>query len=80
MKTFNDWLLSKIINYLTTKEGCSLETSLSTNGTIKTIVTDTFGFRYEIQVKQLSRLQDMQEGDNGLRGRLYAMDFIENYE
>jgi hypothetical protein len=52
--SFTDWVLAKIAGYLKAKEGCTVtETDES-----KIIVQDVFGFRYEVSVKLLSRIQD----------------------
>lgn len=56
LTTFNGWILSKINTYLKISEGCTIETSNYTNDGARTIVQDSFGFRYEIQIKTLGRI------------------------
>lgn len=56
--TFNGWLLNKISSYLSSKEGFTIETSSYMQDGIRTIVQDSFGFRYELQVKTLGRIQN----------------------
>lgn len=53
----NSWILSKIIGYLATKEGCEVQLGLTKNETTA-LITDAFGFRYEVQVKVLNRNGD----------------------
>lgn len=60
----NNWLLSKITAYLATKQGCVIEDQEYTYSGIKAIVRDSFGYRYEIHVKTLSRLTDHLQGTN----------------
>jgi len=57
MKT---WLFQKIVGYLVEREGCKFdcEDTQSTETTSRTIVQDSFGFRYEVQVKVLGRIQN----------------------
>ena len=59
--TFNAWILSKILNFLKNREGMDYSNTEYTLDGIKTTVTDAFGYRYEIHVKIIGRLQ------NGIR-------------
>lgn len=79
---FNAWLLSKIIAYLTNKEGCIIEESEYTYTGIKAIVRDVFGYRYEIHVKTLSRLTDhLQDSDEtSIIKKSINVDILENNE
>jgi hypothetical protein len=52
--SFTDWVLNKIAGYLIAKEGCTVQTT--DEG--KLLVSDVFGFRYEVSVKLLSRIED----------------------
>jgi len=54
--TFNGWIMEKITRLLKNHEGMETCESEYTLDGIKTIVTDSFGYRYEIQVKALGRL------------------------
>lgn len=54
MTSFNDWILNKISGYLKHKEGCQVDFTDEN----KIIVQDVFGFRYEVSVKLLSRLEN----------------------
>lgn len=54
MTSFNDWILAKISGYLKHKEGCKI--TLADDDRI--VVQDVFGFRYEVSVKLLSRLDN----------------------
>jgi hypothetical protein len=51
---FDKRVITKILSFLAAKEGFEVEKS---NG-IKSIVRDVFGFRYEITVELLSRVND----------------------
>lgn len=63
----NQWLFEKIINYLSQHEGCETipDEQEAQGHVIRTIVQDSFGFRYEIRVKTLGRLQGL--GDLNLK-------------
>lgn len=63
---FNQWLVSKLVSYLVGKEGFSTETQNFTDEGMKAIVVDTFGFRYEINVKTLSRINDDMKDSHGI--------------
>jgi len=54
--TFNGWIMDKITRLLKNHEGMENYATEYTLDGIKTIVTDSFGYRYEIQVKTLGRL------------------------
>ncbi len=59
--SFNVWLLTKILGFLSAKEGCTTEESVYTASGIKAVVRDVFGYRYEIHIKTLSRTVDHME-------------------
>lgn len=63
---FNKWIVDKILSYLASKEGCVIEDSIYTQKGMKAVVMDTFGFRYEIEIKTLSRLNDEKQDSNAL--------------
>jgi hypothetical protein len=52
--SFQDWILNKIAGYLKAKEGCAV----SYHPDQKIIVQDVFGYRYEVSVKLLSRIEN----------------------
>ena len=56
------WIFSKIIGYLTDREGYTFNSEDTNEGvnSIRAIVQDSFGFRYELQVKVLGRIQDSE--------------------
>ncbi len=60
----NSWVLTKIISYLATREGFMIEESEHTNSGMKSIVRDSLGHRYEVQVKLISRLTDHLQDTN----------------
>jgi hypothetical protein len=62
--TFNAWVLTKITSYLSTSEGFIVEESTYTASGIKSVIRDTFGYRYEVHVKTLSRLTDYLQDSN----------------
>ncbi len=53
---FNNWLISKIVAYLVTKEGCNSEEPEYTKDGVKAVVRDSFGYRYELHGKTLRRI------------------------
>lgn len=55
MKT---WLLEKITAYLAAKQGFVVETTEFTAKGVQSVVQDVFGYRYEIQIKPISRNTD----------------------
>jgi hypothetical protein len=60
--SFNGWIMTKVVAYLSSKEGCVTEhASYSADG-MRAIVRDTFGFRYEINIQTLSRVNDNRDG------------------
>lgn len=50
------WILDKILMSLTNHEGCVLETE----GPQQAIIQDAFGFRYEITLKAISRVDNKE--------------------
>ena len=78
MKSFNDWLLSKITGYLNSKEGFITEEVEHTATGMKSIVRDAFGYRYEVHVKTLSRLQANNEDFNETFLKNDSLGFLEN--
>ena len=67
--SFNGWILSKITNFLSAKEGCEIETSNYTPDGIRAVFKDAFGYRYEISLKTLSRVQTDPANDSCWEGR-----------
>ncbi len=61
LTTFNAWMLNKIIQYLSSREGCRLEEMHYTEVGVKSVIRDAFGHRYELHVKSLSRLDNNSE-------------------
>lgn len=60
----NQWILTKISTFLVNKEGCLIEASdrHPSSDSARVVVQDAFGFRYEVHIKTLGRLQNT-EGD-----------------
>lgn len=59
--SFNGWIISKILNYLLCNEGCITGKANYTGEGVRAEVTDAFGFRYEIQVKTIGRVLNLEE-------------------
>lgn len=59
---FNKWILSKVIQFLSVKEGCVIQESRYTKKGAKTILTDSFGFMYEIHIKTIGRTSNHEHG------------------
>lgn len=55
---FNSWILGKLTAYLASKEGCLVEAAEYTKDGMKTVVRDAFGYRYELNIKTLSRVDN----------------------
>lgn len=55
IRPMNDWIVSKLLSYLSSKEGCTVLDYSNTEYGIKANIVDSFGFVYEVQVKALSR-------------------------
>jgi len=60
----NSWVLTKIVSYLSTREGFIVEESEPTAVGMKSIVRDSLGHRYEVNVKVISRLTDHLQDSN----------------
>lgn len=58
MSPLNTWLLNKIGVFLSTKEGCVVDPMKETANGTTIIFQDSFGFRYEMQIKAISRIGD----------------------
>lgn len=59
---FNERVLNKIINYLSLKEGFTLdEDSEYTDRGIKALLRDSFGFQYEVHIKTVNRLASLEK-------------------
>jgi hypothetical protein len=56
--SFNGWVLGKITQFMSEKEGFNVETVEYTAEGARTVIQDAFGFRYEVHIKTLSRLHD----------------------
>lgn len=56
MKNMSDWILTKIFSYLTTNEGMTQESCEYTKTGMKLVMRDSMGYRYEIHVSPLSRI------------------------
>lgn len=66
LTTFNGWLLSKILGFLSTHQGFITEESIYTSKGIQATVRDVFGHRYQINIKTLSRTVDHIQPNEGL--------------
>lgn len=53
----NKWILEKISNNLKNREGCTVNELGYTNEGAKTVITDSLGFIYEINIKTIGRIQ-----------------------
>lgn len=62
MSPLNNWLLRKIATFLTTKEGVSVSASSAAD---KIEITDVFGFRYQIEIKAIGRIDQGGDDDGG---------------
>jgi hypothetical protein len=51
----NNWTITKIVDHLTTKDGYSNPQIEYTLDGAKATLTDAFGFKYEVEVKMISR-------------------------
>lgn len=71
MIPFNNWLIEKIISYLSAKQGFITETVEPTAKGVQAVVQDVFGHRYEIQIKPISRNSDYLPLTEGI---LYAKE------
>lgn len=52
----NSWILTKIMSYLETKEGCTPNELETTQHGMKGVFTDSFGYQYEINIKAYGRI------------------------
>lgn len=60
MTDFNDWVISKISRYLSSKEGFTVQSE--TEGSVQ--IVDTFGFRYKVTVEVLGRVFNQEQNDD----------------
>lgn len=63
VKSFNGWVMSKIMSYLSAKEGMQTEIAHYTGDGMRCIIQDSMGFRYEIIVKTIGRIHQPDELD-----------------
>ena len=63
MKT---WLLTKILNYLATYEGCTIDNQDSTDNSVYATIQDVFGYRYQVNIKLLGRTTDYMPLTEGI--------------
>ena len=65
----NNWILTKLLAYLTAKEGFTIseEPEDVINGK-KATIQDVFGYRYEVQVKVLGRIQNDNDDETSFDG------------
>ena len=55
------WIFAKIMTHLTNHEGCTGLDTTRTSNEIRATVQDSLGFRYEIQVKCVGRIQTLEK-------------------
>ena len=55
-KTATNWILTKVSDYLEVHEGCTVLEVGSQVESAKIVLHDSFGFKYEIEVKLLGRI------------------------
>lgn len=60
----SSWIMAKLVLFLTNREGCKRQEEPETHGLVSSvIVTDAFGYQYEIRVRTLGRVTvDHKEG------------------
>lgn len=51
-----NWLVGKLSNYLEDKEGISVENVSSSPSVVHMVVQDSFGFLYDIEIRQRGRI------------------------
>lgn len=64
MTNFNDWVISKISQYLSAKEGFTIQSEAQSPDTRSIEVKDTFGFRYRVTVEVLGRVYSHEQTDD----------------
>lgn len=55
MNNFTEFIMSKLLKFLTIKEGFTLEYQETAD---KLVIRDSMGFRYEVHVKLIGRIQN----------------------
>lgn len=60
MNDLVNWLFSKVMIHLTLHEGCTGLQTTKTSNEIKSVIQDSLGFRYEVQIKCLGRIQHVE--------------------
>lgn len=60
-ESFNGWIISKINKLMKNHEGMNVEETTYGFDCVTSVITDSFGYRYEIQVKTLGRLGNQIE-------------------
>lgn len=57
------WLFSKVMLHLKNHEGCQINDPTKTSDSLRAVVQDALGFRYEVQIKCLGRIQHVNEAE-----------------
>lgn len=56
--SLNGWIMAKIVQWLTSKEGVEASALEYTADGARVVLQDAFGFRYEVSIKTLSRVNN----------------------
>lgn len=59
---FNSWIIGKVASFLSAKEGCVVDPPEYTKDGCKVVVQDAFGYRYELNIKTISRITNDSDG------------------
>lgn len=68
---FNNWVLTKILVYLTTREGVAVQHTEYTAEGARTVFNDAFGFTYEVQIRTLGRTQTFNDDKYKLETKFF---------
>ena len=57
MNQLTSWIFAKILTHLTNHEGITELETIRTSDQLRSTIQDALGFRYEVQIKCLGRIQ-----------------------
>ena len=60
MNELVNWLFAKVMLHLKNHEGCSVQEPIKTSDSLRATIQDSLGFRYEVQIKCLGRIQNVE--------------------
>lgn len=61
-RPLSNWIVDKILTYISDREGCTIEQPVNQAESVTVTFYDSFGYKYEMEIKCVGRVSNHGEG------------------